>query len=75
MDDRAPAVDDRSDANMDGPDALVHANMTMKNGIFNLEFMNFTAMENEKSYRFMFVFTPLRLKGATGSPGRPIAVM
>ena len=64
-----------SDANMDGPDALVHANMTMKNGIFNLEFMNFAAMENGKSYRFMFVFTPLRLKGATGSPGRPIAIM
>jgi hypothetical protein len=64
-----------SDANMDGPDALVHANMTMKNGIFNLEFMNFAALEEEKTYRFMFVFTPLRLKGATGSPGRPIAIM
>jgi kynurenine formamidase len=37
--------------------------------------MNFAAMENGKSYRFMFVFTPLRLKGATGSPGRPIAIM
>jgi hypothetical protein len=64
-----------SDANMDGPDALVHANMTMKNGIFNLESMNFSAMEKENSYRFMFVFTPLRLKGATGSPGRPIAIL
>jgi len=63
-----------SDANMDGPDALVHAGMTMKHGIFNLEFMNFAALEKEKTYRFMFVFTPLRLKGATGSPGRPIAV-
>jgi kynurenine formamidase len=36
--------------------------------------MNFAALEKETTYRFMFVFTPLRLKGATGSPGRPIAI-
>ena len=64
-----------SDANMDGPEAWVHSNLTMKNGIFNLELMNFAALEHEQSYRFMFVFTPLRLKGATGSPGRPIAIL
>jgi hypothetical protein len=63
-----------SDANLDGPDALVHSNLTMKNGIFNLELMNFAALEKESTYRFMFVFTPLRLKGATGSPGRPVAI-
>lgn len=64
-----------SDANFDGPDALVHTEVTMKNGIWNLENMNFAALENERAYRFMFVFTPLRLKGATGSPGRPIAIL
>jgi putative cyclase len=64
-----------SDANFDGPDALVHANLTLKQGIFNLEFMNFAALENAPAYKFMFVFTPLRLKGATGSPGRPIAIL
>jgi kynurenine formamidase len=25
-------------------------------------------------YEFLFVFTPVRFKGATGSPGRPIAI-
>ena len=30
--------------------------------------------KREELPKFMFVFTPLRLKGATGSPGRPIAV-
>lgn len=25
-------------------------------------------------YTFMFIFTPLPLKGATGSPGRPVAI-
>lgn len=64
-----------SDANLDGPDALVHSELTMKNGIFNLELMNFAALEKESAYRFMFVFTPLRLKGATGSPGRPVAIL
>jgi hypothetical protein len=64
-----------SDANFDGPDALVHTEITMKNGIWNLELMNFAALEKEKAAKFMFVFTPLRLKGATGSPGRPIAIL
>jgi hypothetical protein len=64
-----------SDCNMDGPESLVHTDVTMKNGIWNLELMTFTAMENEKVSKFMLVFTPLRLKGATGSPGRPIAVL
>jgi len=63
-----------SDSNFDGPEALVHTEITMKNGIWNLENMNFATMENEKTYMFMFVFTPLPLKGATGSPGRPVAV-
>ena len=59
---------------IDGPEALVHTRLTMRNGIFNLELMNFAALEKESTYRFMFVFTPLRLKGATGSPGRPVAI-
>jgi hypothetical protein len=63
-----------SDSNFDGPEALVHTELTMKNGIWNLENMAFAAMEREKTYEFMFVFTPLPLKGATGSPGRPIAI-
>lgn len=64
-----------SDSNFDGPEALVHTELTMKNGIWNLENMAFAAMANEKTYQFMFVFTPLPLKGATGSPGRPIAIL
>ena len=63
-----------SDSNFDGPQALVHTEVTMKNGIWNLENMDFSTLEKEKTYRFLFVFTPLRMKGATGSPGRPIAI-
>jgi len=64
-----------SDCNLDGPGALVHTDVTMKNGIWNLELMTFASLAQEKTYQFMFVFTPLRLKGATGSPGRPIAIL
>ncbi len=28
----------------------------------------------ERVYEFAYIFSPLRLKGATGSPGSPIAV-
>lgn len=63
-----------SDASLDGPEFHVHEELILKNGIFNLEFMNFETLQSEKQYKFLFVFTPLRLKGATGSPGRPLAI-
>lgn len=28
----------------------------------------------DRVYEFVYVFPPLRIKGATGSPGRPIAI-
>jgi kynurenine formamidase len=64
-----------SDASLDaGPEFMLHREVILKNGIFNLEFMNFETMQNEKQYKFLFILTPLRLKGATGSPGRPLAI-
>jgi len=46
----------------------------MKNGIFNLEWMTFEGLPEDKAYEFLFIFTPTRFVGATGSPGRPIAI-
>lgn len=63
-----------SDAILDGEKFNVHLELTMKNGIFNLEWMDFETLSADKVYQFMFVFTPLRIKGATGSPGRPLAI-
>ncbi len=63
-----------SDAILDGKVFHVHVELTMKNGIFNLEWMNFESLTADKVYQFMFIFTPLRIKGATGSPGRPLAI-
>ncbi len=51
-----------------------HAQLIMMNGIPNMEFMNYRELIDDGAFEFMFVFTPLRLKGATGSPGRPLAI-
>lgn len=52
----------------------VHQELIMRNGIFNLENMRFEDLVADRVYEFLFVFTPLRLEGATGSAGRPIAI-
>jgi kynurenine formamidase len=52
----------------------VHEDVTLKHGIFNLEWMRFEGLLADGVHEFLFVFTPLRLKGATGSPGRPLAI-
>ena len=62
-------------SNPDGELAFpVHQELIMKNGIFNIENMTFEELLHDQVYEFMFVFTPLRIRGATGSPGRPIAI-
>ena len=45
-----------------------------KNGIFNHENLDFGEVIAAGVYEFVYVFAPLRIKGATGSPGRPIAL-
>lgn len=51
-----------------------HAVLTTYNGIPSLEFMNLAELSADRVFQFLFVFTPLRLTGATGSPGRPLAI-
>ena len=43
-------------------------------GIYNFENLDTSRLAADRVYEFAFIFTPLRLKGATGSPGNPIAV-
>ena len=52
----------------------VHQLFLAKHGIYNLENIITADLAKDKVYQFAFVFTPLRLKGATGSPGNPIAI-
>jgi kynurenine formamidase len=52
----------------------VHQLLLVRHGIYNLENLDLEALARDRVYEFAFIFAPLRLKGATGSPGNPIAV-
>jgi kynurenine formamidase len=51
-----------------------HQMLLVRHGIYNLENLDLEELARDKVHEFAFVFAPLRLKGATGSPGNPIAV-
>ena len=55
-------------------EAIVHQLMITRNGINFLENLDTSELARDKVYEFAFVFSPLKLKGASGSPGNPIAV-
>ncbi len=52
----------------------VHQLLLVQHGIYNLENLDLEELARDRVYEFAFIFAPLRLKGATGSPGNPIAV-
>jgi kynurenine formamidase len=54
---------------------VVHNELLTKNGIYNHENLDFTDLLKDKVSEFVYVFAPLRIKGGTGSPGRPIAIV
>ncbi len=51
-----------------------HIKMMTKRGIFNLENLDLSQLVADKAYEFLFVWSPLKIKGGTGSPGNPIAL-
>jgi kynurenine formamidase len=51
-----------------------HQWLIVRHGVHTLENLDLSELAKEKVYQFAFVFSPLRLKGATGSPGNPIAI-
>ena len=52
----------------------MHQLFIVKHGIYNFENMITEELAAEKVYEFAFSFELLRLKGATDSPGNPIAI-
>ncbi len=52
----------------------VHGMLIVKHGILNHENLIFDALIAEQKYRFVYIFCPAPIKGATGSNGSPIAV-
>ena len=53
---------------------IVHQHLLVRNGVYILENLDLEALAAARAHEFAFVFSPLRMKGATGSPGNPIAV-
>ena len=52
----------------------VHQLLLTKNGIHLLENLVTSELASESVYEFAFFFSPVPFKGATGSPGNPIAI-
>ena len=54
--------------------APVHQLLLARNGIYLHENLNTADLAGNSIYEFAYVFVPLPMKGATGSPGSPIAI-
>ena len=52
----------------------VHQLLLARNGIYIFENLATEDLARDRAYEFAFFFAPLKLKGATGSPGNPIAI-
>ena len=64
-------VNPNPNANLGAP---VHQLLLARNGIYLHENLNTEELARDNVYEFAYFFTPLRLKGATGSPGSPLAI-
>lgn len=52
----------------------VHQWTLPRNGIYHLENLRLEELAADKAYEFAFFFSPVPIKGATGSPGNPVAI-
>ena len=52
----------------------VHQLLMAKNGIYNMENLATEVLADRQANEFVFVYAPLPLKGAAGSPGNPVAI-
>jgi kynurenine formamidase len=53
----------------------VHVHFLVDNGIHIIECLNLETLAADRVYEFTFVAAPLKLKGATGAPVRPLAIV
>ncbi len=51
-----------------------HVYMLTQYGVWNMENLDFSQLLADGVYEFVFAWSPLKIKGATGSPGNPIAI-
>jgi kynurenine formamidase len=53
----------------------VHVHLLVESGIHIIECLNLEALAAERVWEFAFVASPLKIRGATGSPIRPFALV
>ena len=52
-----------------------HAILLVRNGIYIIENLFLEELARDQCYEFTFICLPLKLRGATGSPVRPVALL
>jgi kynurenine formamidase len=56
------------------PTMPVHVHLLVESGIHIIEALNLEELARDRVYEFVLVATPLKIRGATGSPIRPLAL-
>jgi len=56
------------------PAMPVHVHLLVESGIHIIECLNLEQLAADRVYTFVFVAMPLKIRGATGSPIRPVAL-
>ncbi len=52
----------------------VHVHLLVESGIHIIECLNLEEVAAERCHTFLFTATPLKIRGGTGSPIRPLAI-
>ena len=55
------------------PDMPVHVHLLVENGIHIMEALNMEALARDCVHEFLFVAVPMKIRGGTGAPVRPLA--
>lgn len=55
------------------PTMPVHAHLLVKCGIHIIEVLNLEELARDSVYEFLFIGAPMKIRGATGAPLRPLA--
>ena len=53
--------------------AYCHMNLSARRGIYLFENLDLRQLGEDRAYEFLFSWAPIKLVGATGAPGNPIA--